>query len=168
VRAAWLPLSELLAGFIVGGDLPKEMLELTVDKFTFRVPKGLYYNDAGVWVSLEGNVARLGLADFAQQRSGDMAFAEVKPVGTALKPGVEFASVETIKVNLSLPSPVTGKMVEVNSALGDAPEWINRDPYGNGWLAVVELTDWSSDQARLLDADAYYALIKSQAEEEAK
>ena len=143
-----------------------EMLELTVDKFTFRVPRNLYYSDAGVWVKLEGNAARLGLADFAQQRSGDVAFAEVKPVGAALKLGDEFASVETIKVNLSLPSPVTGRIVEVNSALQDAPELINQDPYGNGWMAVVELTDWAIDRARLLDADAYYALIKSQAEEE--
>jgi glycine cleavage system H protein len=148
--------------------MPDEMLELTVDKFTFRVPKNLYYNDAGVWVKQESSVARLGLSDFAQQRSGDVAFVEVKPVGAALKPGDEFASVETIKVNLSLPSPVTGKIIEVNPALQDAPELINQDPYGKGWLAVVELTDWEGDRAKLLDADAYYALIKTQAEEEVK
>ena len=61
--------------------MPEEILELTVDKFTFRVPKGLYYSDAGVWVKLEGEVARLGLSDFTQQRSGDVAFAEVRPAG---------------------------------------------------------------------------------------
>ena len=148
--------------------MSEEMLELTVDKFTFRVPKGLYYNDAGVWVKPEGSVARLGLSDFAQQRSGDMAFAEVKPVETLLKPGDEFASVETIKVNVILPSPVTGAIAEINAALEDAPELINQDPYGKGWLAVVELTDWEADKAKLLDADAYYALIKRQAEEEVK
>jgi len=148
--------------------MSKEMLELTVDKFTFRVPKGLYYNDAGVWVKQEGSVARLGLSDFAQQRSGDMAFAEVKPIETVLKPGDEVASVETIKVNISLPSPVTGTIVEINTELQDAPEWINQDPYGKGWLVVMQLTDWESDKARLLNADAYYALIKRQAEEEVK
>jgi len=148
--------------------MAEEMLELTVDKFTFRVPKSLYFNDVGVWVRLEGNRTRLGLSDFAQQRSGDMAFAEVKPVETVLKPGDEFASVETIKVNVILPSPVTGAIVEVNSALEDAPELINQDPYGKGWLVVVELTDWDSDKTKLLDADAYYALIKVQAEEEVK
>ena len=148
--------------------MSEEMLELTVDKFTFRVPRDLYFNDAGVWVRQEGSAARLGLSDFAQQRSGDMAFAEVKPVETLLKPGDEFASVETIKVNVVLPSPVTGTIVEVNAELQDAPELINQDPYGKGWLAIVELTNWKNDQAKLLDADAYYALIKRQAEEEVK
>jgi len=148
--------------------MPEEMLELTVDKFTFRVPKGLYYNDTGVWVRQKGGVAQLGLSDFAQQRSGDMAFAEVKPVETVLKPGDEFASVETIKVNVILPSPVTGAIAEINASLEDAPELINQDPYDKGWLVVVELTDWDSDKTKLLDADAYYALIKVQAEEEVK
>ena len=145
-----------------------EMLELMVDKFTFRVPKGLYFSDMGVWVRQEGGVARLGLSDFSQQRSGDMAFAEVEPVETVLKPGDEFASIETIKVNVILPSPVTGAIAETNRTLEDAPELINQDPYGKGWLAVVELTDWESDKSKLLDADAYYALIKVQAEEEVK
>jgi glycine cleavage system H protein len=148
--------------------MAQEMLELAVDKFTFRVLSGSYYNDAGIWVQKEGSLVRLGLSDFGQQRSGDVAFVEVKPVGAALRLGDEFASVETIKVNLSLPSPVTGKIVEVNPALQDAPELINQDPYGKGWLAVVELTDWEGDRAKLLDADAYYALIKTQAEEEVK
>jgi glycine cleavage system H protein len=146
--------------------MAKEMLELTVDKFTFRVPKGLYYSDAGVWVEQEGNVARLGLSDFSQQRSGDMAFVQVKPVETPLKPGDEFSSVETIKVNVILPSPVTGMIVEVNAALQDAPELINQDPYSTGWLVVVQLTEWESDKAKLLNADAYYALTKRQAKEE--
>jgi len=145
-----------------------EMLELTVDKFTFRVPKGLYYSDAGVWLRLEGTAARLGLSDFAQQRSGDMAFAEVKPVGTAIEPGDEFAAIETIKVDIALPSPVSGALVEVNPALEDAPEQINQDPYGEGWLARVELAAWDADKARLMDAEAYFALIKVQAEEEVK
>ena len=148
--------------------MSEEMLELTVDKFTFRVPQDLYFNDAGVWVRPEGSVARLGLSDFAQQRSGDMAFAEVKPTETVLKPGDEFASIETIKVNISLPSPVTGTIVEVNAELQDAPELINQDPYGKGWLVVVELTDWDNDTSRLLDAEAYYTLIKREAEEETK
>jgi glycine cleavage system H protein len=151
-----------------GNDMPKEILELTVDKFIFRIPKGLYYSDAGVWVKLEGEVARLGLSDFTQQRSGDMAFAEVKPVGTALETGDEFAAVETIKVDIALPSPVSGTLVEVNPALEDAPEQINQDPYGEGWLARVKLAAWEADKARLMDADAYYALAKDQAEEELK
>ena len=133
--------------------MSEEMLELTVDKFTFRVPKGLYYNDTGVWVRQEGDVARLGLSDFAQQRSGDMAFAEVKPVETVLKPGDEFASVETIKVNVILPSPVMGAIVEINTALEDAPELINQASYGKGWL--VRLKVGAGAGVGLLDAPAY-------------
>jgi len=148
--------------------MPEEMLELTVDKFTFRVPKGLYYSDAGVWVKLEGEVARLGLSDFAQQRSGDVAFAEARSPGVLLEPGDVFAAVETIKVDIDLPSPVGGEIIEVNPALEDAPERINEDPYSQGWLARVELAVWEADKMRLMDADAYYALIKRQAEEEAK
>jgi glycine cleavage system H protein len=148
--------------------MAEEILELTVDKFTFRVPKGLYYSEAGVWVKLEGEVARLGLSDFAQQRSGDVAFAEVKSPGVLLEPGDEFATVETIKVDIALPSPVGGEIIEVNPALEDAPERINEDPYGAGWLARVELAVWEADRAQLLDADAYYALIKRQAEEETR
>jgi len=145
-----------------------EMLELTIDKFTFRVPKDLYFGEAGVWIRLEGGLARLGLADYVQQRSGDMAFAEVKPVGTSLQPGDEFASIETIKVNVILPSPVTGEIVDTNLALEEAPELINQDPYGKGWLAVVKLMNWEAERTKLLDADAYYALIKEQAEGEVR
>ncbi len=148
--------------------MPEEILELTVDKFTFRVPKGLYYSDAGVWVKLEGEVARLGLSDFAQQRSGDVAFVEVRPPGVLLAPGDAFAAVETIKVDIDLPSPVGGEIIEVNPALEDAPERINEDPYGAGWLARVELAVWEADKMQLMDADAYYASIKRQAEEESK
>lgn len=144
------------------------MLELTVDKFTFRMPENVYYTDAGVWVKPEGQLARLGLSDFAQQRSGDMAFVEAKPAGAALAPGDEFASVETIKVTIGLPSPVAGKIVQVNTELEDAPELVNQDPYGKGWMVVVELSDWENDRARLMDAQAYYALVKEQAEEEMK
>jgi glycine cleavage system H protein len=78
------------------------------------------------------------------------------------------ATIETIKVNISLTSPVTGKVVEVNPAMSTAPEAINQDPYGEGWLSVIEATDWEADRAGLLDPQAYFMLMKGQAEEEAK
>jgi glycine cleavage system H protein len=149
-----------------GGKMSQETLELTIDKFTFRVPGDFYFNEAGVWARPEGVRARVGLSDFAQQRSGDIAFAEIPPVGTALQPGDELASIETIKVNVILPSPVTGTIVEVNPALEMEPERVNEDPYGEGWLAVVQLSDWETDKARLLDAQAYYVLMQEQVEDE--
>jgi len=145
-----------------------QILQVTVDKFTFLVPTGLVYSDAGVWAKVEGNRARLGLTDFAQQTSGDTTFANVKPVGTELERGDEFADIETVKVNVSVSFPVKGTIVEINPSLAGSPELLNQDPYGKGWLAVVELNDWESDCAHLLDAQAYLALVRHQAEAEMK
>jgi len=146
----------------------KSFLETKVDKFTFRVDTTCFYNSEGVWVRVEGNRARLGLSDFLQQRSGDIAFVEVSPEGTILEFDNEFSTIETIKVDIALSSPVTGKVVLVNPALENAPELINQDPFGEGWLCEVELKDWGTDQSRLLDAAAYYEIMKREAEDEVK
>ena len=143
-------------------------LETTVDKFIFKVATDRYYSSEGVWAQAEGSRIRIGVSDFLQQRSGDVAFAEIKPAGTALAAGDEVAVIETIKVNISLTSPVSGRVAEVNPAMETAPETINKDPYGEGWLAMIEAADWEADRARLLDPQAYFNLMKGQAEEEAK
>ena len=145
-----------------------DFLETTVDKFTFKVATDCFYNHEGVWAKEENGRIRIGLSDFVQLRSGDVAFAEVKPVGTVLATGEEVAVIETIKVNITYTSPVNGKIVEVNPAMNDAPEAINQDPYGAGWLAVMEVADWDADCAKLLDPQAYFTIMKGQAEEEAK
>jgi glycine cleavage system H protein len=145
-----------------------EFLETTVDKFTFKVAADRFYTREGVWALVEGNRVRIGLSDFLQQRSGDIAFAEVKPVGTVVAVGNEAAAIETIKVNVILGSPVDGKVIEVNPEMETAPEAINQDPYGAGWLAAIEAADWNTDRARLLDPQAYFAMMKAEAEEEAK
>jgi glycine cleavage system H protein len=143
-------------------------LETTVDKFTFRVDPTCFFNSEGVWVRVEGNQARLGLSDFLQQRSGDIAFVEVKPAGTVLSLGDEFSSIETIKVDIALSSPVSGKVLLVNPALETTPEVINQDPFGEGWVCEVEVSDWELDQPRLLDAATYFEKMKREAEEEVK
>ncbi len=155
-----------------------EFLETTVDKFTFKVAADRFYTREGVWAQPsphaplpegEGNHrVRIGLSDFLQQRSGDIAFAEIKPVGTALAAGEEVASIETIKVNVALSAPVSGEVIEVNPAMETAPEAINQDPYGAGWLAVIAATDWEADRSQLLDAAAYFEVVKREAEEEMK
>jgi glycine cleavage system H protein len=143
-------------------------LEITVDKFTFKVATDRFYTPEGVWVKEENGRLRIGLSDFVQQRSGDVAFAEVKPAGTTLVAGEEMAVIETIKVNITYTSPVTGKIVEVNPVMSDAPESINQDPYGTGWLVLLEVADWEVERAKLLDPQAYYKIMKGQAEEETK
>jgi glycine cleavage system H protein len=145
-----------------------QYLELTVDKFTFKVATDCVYSTEGLWVKPEGTQLRIGLSDFLQQRSGDIAFAEIKPVGTSLSIGDEVASIETIKVNVALSSPLSGKVLEVNPAMDTTPEAINQDPYGTGWLAAIEASDWETDRSRLLDPQAYFAVMKAEAEEEAK
>jgi glycine cleavage system H protein len=144
------------------------MLEVTVDKFIFRVPQTLLFSDLGIWVAVEESRARLGLSDFAQQVNGDIAFANVEPAGTELQVGDEFGNIETVKVNVGLPSPVKGRIVEVNPLLQDAPEAINQDPYGRGWMVVMELQDWEKDKAGLLDAPHYLERVKELAEAELK
>jgi len=145
-----------------------EYLETTVDKFIFRVAADRGYSREGLWVLAEGGNVRLGLSDYLQQRSGDVAFAEVKPVGATLSAGDEVATIETIKVNVVLPSPVSGKVVEVNPSMATAPEMVNQDPYGQGWLAVIEAAAWDKDQARLLSPQAYLEVMRREAEDEAK
>ena len=147
-----------------------EYLETTVDKFTFRVAKDRFYTAQGAWAFWmrpeAPNRVRIGLTDYLQQRSGDVAFATVQPVGTILKEGESIAEIETIKTMLELPSPVSGTVVEVNPALEMTPEVINSAPYGNGWLAVVETTDWDVERMTLLDPEAYFAVMQADAHEE--
>ena len=145
-----------------------DFLETTVDKFTFKVATDRFYNEEGVWAKEETGRVRIGLSDFVQKRSGDVAFAEIKTAGTVLAVGGEVAIIETIKVNVTYTSPVNGKIVEVNPAMNDAPEVINQDPYGAGWLAMLEVANWEEECAKLLDPEAYFKIMKSQAEEEAK
>ncbi len=147
-----------------------EYLETTVDKFIFKVAADRLYSPEGVWVlwlePQEGGQVRLGLTDYLQQHGGDLTFATVKPVGTTLAAGEEFAEIETIKTTIVLYAPVAGEVVAVNADLELTPELVNQDPYGAGWLATLRPADWEADRAKLLDPDAYLAEMRRQAEEE--
>ncbi len=145
-----------------------EFLETTVDKFIFKVATDRLYNGEGVWAQAEGHRVRIGLSDFLQQRSGDVAFAEVKSAGTHVLQGDEVAVIETIKVNIALSSPVSGIVLEVNPDMEMAPEAINQDPFGKGWLALIDAGSWDADRAQLLEPAAYFAKMKVEAEEEVK
>ncbi len=147
-----------------------EYLQIIVDKFTFRVAKDRLYTSDGVWVLAEQSEGaqrvRVGVTDFFQQHNGDVAFANIKPQGSSFQAGEEFAELETMKVTVGLPSPVTGTIGEINKALQRTPEVINEDPYDKGWLASIEATNWEADRAKLLDPPAYLAVMQSQAEQE--
>ena len=149
-----------------------EYLETTVDKFTFRVAKDRVYTAKGVWVFWmqpeAPNRVRIGLTDYLQQRSGDVAFASVQPVGSKVLTGEKLADVETIKAMVELLSPVSGTVVEVNPALDTTPELINQDPYDKGWLAVIETASWDTERTTLLEPEEYFKVMEAEAKEEAK
>ena len=147
-----------------------EYLEATVDRFIFRVATDRFYCREGLWVLplQNGSRVRVGLTDYLQQRSGDAAFVTVKPVGAKLRVGDDLVDLETIKVNVALASPVAGTIATVNGALDPHPELVNQRPYDEGWLAEIDAANWEAGRATLLDAKAYLALMKAQAEEEAK
>ena len=149
-----------------------DFLELTVDKFIFRVATDRLYTSEGIWVlrvlPQEGNRVRIGVTDFLQQHSGDIAFVTVKPLGTKLQAGDDLAEIETIKVNLVLSSPVSGTLVAANEQLEMAPELINQSPYDQGWLAEVEAADWETERVALLDPKGYFAVMQSQVDQELK
>jgi glycine cleavage system H protein len=141
-------------------------LEYRINKFIFKIADDRDYTDDGLWVLLENGIARVGLSDHLQQRSGDMAFVDVKPNGTVVEVGDELAVIETIKVNISFVSPAAGRVIEVNPLLETTPEVINQDPYGRGWLALIELDDGVNNLAHLLDPHAYFSKIKHDTEQE--
>ena len=145
-----------------------DYLETTVDKFIFRVASDRSYSAEGIWALAEGDRVRIGMSDFLQQFSGDVAFAELRSEGTTLDTGDEVAVIETIKVDLTVTSPIGGTVVGVNPAIELSPELINQDPYGQGWLVVIEARDWPTDRDALLDAQAYFQRMKAQAEAEAR
>jgi glycine cleavage system H protein len=121
-----------------GGQMP-EYLEMTVDKFTFKLARDRFYARDGVWLlpstSPGGVTVRMGMSDYLQQHSGDVAFVNLKPAGTTLRAGDEFAEIETIKVNVGLPSPVAGSIVETNKALENNPEFANQGRTGRARLS---------------------------------
>jgi glycine cleavage system H protein len=147
---------------------PNDEIQFTVDKFIFRFPRKLLYSPDGLWILPEDGMLRIGMSDFVQQKNGDIAFATLAPIGTALLAGDEIASIETVKVNFSLPSPVKGTIVAINESLQDSPELINQEPYGKGWMVALQPENLERDRIALMTAEAYSILARQQAEADLK
>jgi glycine cleavage system H protein len=141
-----------------------EYLETRADKFVFRVKRGLLYSRDEVWVAAEGGAVRVGVTDFAQRRGGDIVFADISPPGSAVTRGGLLGSYETVKMVRDILSPVDGVIREVNPVLESRPEAINRDPYGEGWVAVIEPTPKRPEG--LLTAEEYFEVMKGKVAEE--
>ena len=145
-----------------------EFLEATVDKFTFKVATDRLYTDDHLWLKMIDGLVSIGLTDYLQQSSGDVAFAEPEAEGTTLAASDILGSIETMKTTLDIPSPLEGVIKMVNPQLEDEPELVNQDPFGEGWLVQLEVNDWEAVQKNLLDPQSYYERMKAEAEEEAK
>ena len=120
-------------------------------------PSNLRYTKDHEWISLEGNVATIGITDFAQRELGDIVYVEVESIGKALEAGAVFGTVEAVKTVSDLFLPVSGVINELNPELANSPELVNTDPYGKGWMVKMTVNN-PADVTSLLDATAYEAV----------
>jgi len=125
-------------------------------------PKDLKYDREHEWVRLEGDVAVIGISHFAQDQLGEVVYVDLPAAGKKLSAGDSFGEIESVKSVSELFCPVSGEIVEVNDALSDTPETVNEDPYGDGWMIKVALSDPAEVDA-LMDADRYEAFLAEDA-----
>ena len=121
-------------------------------------PSELKYTKDHEWVRVEGNEAFIGVTDFAQRELGDIVYVDINTVGSEVAKEEVFGTVEAVKTVSDLFMPVTATVLEINAALNDSPELVNSDPYGEGWMVKVALTD-AAQVEELLTAEAYQALV---------
>lgn len=121
-------------------------------------PAELLYTKEHEWVRIEGDIATVGITDFAQKELGDIVFVEISTLGKTLEAGAIFGTVEAVKTVSDLYLPIAGEVLEKNTSLDNAPESVNQDPYGLGWMVKIKLPA-GADTSALLKADAYEALL---------
>ncbi len=123
------------------------------------IPEDLRFSSDHEWVAISGSVARVGITDYAQDALGDVVYVQAPAVGSAVKAGDTLGEVESTKSVSDIYAPVSGTICATNAALGSQPELLNSDPYGEGWICEIELSD-SGEIGSLLDATGYRALIE--------
>ena len=123
-----------------------------------NIPAELRYTKEHEWIRVEGDVAYVGITDYAQSELGEIVFLDINTEGETIAQSEVFGSVEAVKTVSDLNMPVTGEVLEVNEAINDNPELVNSDPYGEGWMIKIQLAD-PAELDTLLDAAAYQALI---------
>lgn len=123
-----------------------------------NVPENLLYTKDHEWIRVEGNTGFIGVTDFAQGELGDIVFIEIETVGETLDKEEVFGTIEAVKTVSDLFMPVSGEILELNPALEEKPDVVNKDPYGKGWMVKIKITN-PSETASLLTADQYKALL---------
>jgi glycine cleavage system H protein len=121
-------------------------------------PATLRYTKDHEWIKLEGNTATIGITDFAQRELGDIVYVEVETIGKPLEAGAVFGTVEAVKTVSDLYLPIAGTITELNPALANAPELVNTDPYGDGWMVKMTVSN-AADVDKLLDSKGYESLV---------
>lgn len=125
-----------------------------------NVPAELKYNKSHEWVRVEGDVAVIGITDFAQAELGDIVYVDLPEAGKTLKAGETFGTVESVKTVSDVYAPVSGEVVEANGALTSASELVNSDAFGEGWMIKVKMSN-PTELGNLLDADSYKASVEA-------
>jgi glycine cleavage system H protein len=125
-----------------------------------NIPENLKYTKDHEWIKVEGDTATVGITDYAQGELGDIVFVEIETEGENLEKEEVFGTIEAVKTVSDIFMPISGEVVEVNPKLEDSPEIVNKDPYGEGWLIKVKLSD-SSEVDDLLDASKYKEIIEA-------
>ena len=123
-----------------------------------NIPDNLHYTKDHEWIAVEGEIATVGITDFAQRELGDIVYVEVETVGKQLDAGVVFGTVEAVKTVSDLFLPVSGTITELNPALANSPESVNNDPYGEGWMIKMKLSN-PEEVKTLMDAKAYGQVV---------
>ena len=123
-----------------------------------NIPAELRYTNEHEWIRVEGDVAYVGITDYAQSELGEIVFVDINTEGETVGQNEVFGSVEAVKTVSDLNMPVTGEVLEVNETINDQPELVNNDPYGEGWMIKIQVAN-SAELDTLLDAEAYKALI---------
>ncbi|MGI6478549.1 MAG: glycine cleavage system protein GcvH [Salinivirgaceae bacterium] len=123
-----------------------------------KLPANIKFTEEHEWVVIEGDIATIGITDFAQQQLGDIVFVEIETEGETLSKGEVFGTVEAVKTVSDLFMPLSGEVIEVNEELNSSPETVNKDPYGKGWMIKVKMTNMS-EKDDLLSEDEYKAHI---------
>jgi glycine cleavage system H protein len=126
-----------------------------------QYPEELLYTEDHEWARIEGNVATIGITQFAVDKLGDVVQVDLPAEGESLKQRDVFGSVESVKAVSDLMAPLTGKVLKVNSPLSDSPEYVNQEPYDGGWMVQLEITD-PAETKKLMDATAYAAYLNEQ------
>ncbi len=130
---------------------------------SYNTPDNLRYAKSHEWVRVDGDEVTIGISDYAQQALGDVVFAELPDVGRTLTLGEVFGAVESVKAASDVYAPLSGEVTAINDALLNAPEMLNSDPYGQGWMLKIRPSDLAGEQAKLLDAAAYSRHVEDEA-----